>query len=176
MHQPHDLRHNKFLNQAQTSIEMQWKETIPVSPWANQLMKRTILLLLLFSQLLCFSQWSERRTSSANSVYTSYNEPAFSGQCFNITLINSDTTPTLLRLGPGKRIENGDTVTLARIYPPPWFMSVKRVSVRYTNRGLRMMETQSGIIFLLFNIQKPKAQPEWHELPGNWLNKDFWIT
>jgi hypothetical protein len=78
------------------------------------MMKQGLLIILLFFQLFSHGQRSKRNNQS---LVTTYQPDSFAGHYLKITLTNSDTVPVLLRLGPGKRIENNDTLSLARMYP-----------------------------------------------------------
>ena len=58
-----------------------------------------------------------QRSTRKLHLSTTINYPdSFAGRFFNVILINSDTVPFLLRLGPSKKIKNNDTYDLARAY------------------------------------------------------------
>ena len=79
-------------------------------------MKQSFLFLFLLLQLISYGQRSGRRPLSPSATSIAYEGPKFNGRFFDVTLINGDTIPFLLRLGLSKRIENKDTLSLARIY------------------------------------------------------------
>jgi hypothetical protein len=79
-------------------------------------MKPAFLLILSFLSVhqTVFGQRATRRTQLSTAAY----QPVtFEGRYFIVTLTNTDTIPILLKLGPTKPIENGDTLNLARTYP-----------------------------------------------------------
>src|SRR5687767_220819 len=79
-------------------------------------MRQSFLLItfFIFLQPLVFGQQSTRNPQSTPVVYL---PTTFEGRYFEVTLINSDTVPVFLKLGPITQIENGDTLNLARTYP-----------------------------------------------------------
>lgn len=79
-------------------------------------MKQSFLFLFLLLQLTSYGQRSGRRPLPSSGVNRQYERPKYNGPFFDVTLINGDTIPFLLRLGLSKRIENKDTLSLARIY------------------------------------------------------------
>ena len=79
-------------------------------------MKQSFLFLFLLLQLISYGQRSGRRPLSSSAATRHYEGPKFNGPFFDVTLINGDTIRFLLRLGLSKRLENKDTLSLARIY------------------------------------------------------------
>lgn len=78
---------------------------------------RQSFILILFFFFLQLSVSGQRTTRKPQVRPEVYQPPTFAGRYFTVTLINSDTVAILLKLGPTKQIENGDTLKLARTYP-----------------------------------------------------------
>jgi hypothetical protein len=79
-------------------------------------MRSTFLAILsfLFAQQMVYAQ---RATRSFKAPTAIYQPTIFESRYFAVTLTNTDTVSILLKLGPFRRIENGDTLNLARTYP-----------------------------------------------------------
>jgi hypothetical protein len=78
-------------------------------------MKYSFLLLPVF--LLQTSSYAQRATRKLESSTITTTSKNFEGRFFTVTLSNTDIVPILLKLGPYKRIDNNDTLNLARTYP-----------------------------------------------------------
>jgi hypothetical protein len=92
---------------------MQFVSMFPVS---KAVMRQPFLLILfhLFLQPLVFGQ---RLPGNSQATPVVYKPAIFEGRYFTLTIVNFDTVPILLQLGPTKLKAKGDTLNLARTYP-----------------------------------------------------------
>ncbi|MBA2746303.1 MAG: hypothetical protein H0U44_08775 [Flavisolibacter sp.] len=79
-------------------------------------MRQSLFLSLLFCFLTLFA-CGQRATRRPQTATTISQPDTFSGRYFAVTLVNNDTVPVLLKLGPRSQIDNKDTMNLARTYP-----------------------------------------------------------
>jgi hypothetical protein len=79
---------------------------------------RPIFFLILFLTVH-HTVFSQRVTRRSQQTTLFYHAPVLQSRYFSAVLTNTDSVPILLKLGICKRLDNGDTLNLARISPYP---------------------------------------------------------